>query len=131
MENIKSAIVLKKIFNYIFEKKKLKIIKYNKRTQNILNLSIINYKISSGRYIVLEENNKGKEYNILDDAILYDGEYLNLRRNGKGKEYNPDGVLIYEGEYKNGKKHGKGKDYNTKGLLIFEGLFIEGQKIKG
>ena len=77
MENIKSEIILKKLFNYIFEKNKLKIIKYNKRLQNTLNISIINYKLFSGRYIVLEKNNKGKEYNSLDDEILYDGEYLN------------------------------------------------------
>ena len=129
--NIKSANILKIVFSYISEENKLGIIKCNKRLQNILNISIINYKLLSGRYIILEENNKGKEYYFSNNSLIYEGEYLNLRRNGKGKEYNLDGVLLYEGEYKDGKRNGKGKEYNSIGLLIFDGIFTNREKWKG
>ena len=124
LENIKSSKIMSKVFNNLYEERKLKIIKFNKRIQNLINISIMDYKLLSGRYIVLEENLKGKEYNLYNDNIIYEGEYLNLKRNGKGKEYNLNGDLIYEGEYKNGKRNGKGKEYNNDGILIFEGIFI-------
>ena len=38
------------------------------------------------RYIIVEENGKGKEYEY-NGKLIYEGEYLNGERNGKGKEY--------------------------------------------
>ena len=70
--------------------------------QNILDISLINYKNYSDRYIIYGKNGKGKEYNY-DDKLVFEGEYLNRKRNGKGKEYKY-GNLIFEGEYLNGNK---------------------------
>ena len=44
IENIKSRYILSKIYNNMTTKKKLEIVKYNKRIQNRLNLSIKDYK---------------------------------------------------------------------------------------
>ena len=105
--NIKSSYFTKLIFRYLAIEIKLKICKYNKALQNLLNINILHYKILSGRYIIYEANKKGKECNILTDEIIFKGEYSEGKRNGKGKEYNKDGNLIFEGEYLNGERNGK------------------------
>ena len=130
LQNTKSIYILKKFFTLLDEKTKLDIIKYNKHMQNILDISLINYKIFSERYIIYGENGKGKEYNY-DDKLLFEGEYLNGKRNGKGKEYY-DGKLIFEGEYLNGERNGKGKEYDhIYGNLRFEGEYLNGEKWNG
>ena len=98
------APILKIIFSFINEKKKLNIIINNKKLQNKLEINIKNYKKISERYKIGERNWKGKEYNFKGE-LLFEGEYLNGKRwNGKGKEYNWNDELIFEGEYLNGKK---------------------------
>ena len=67
--------------------------------QNNLNIKLINYKFYSGKYIIYENNIKGKEYSGYNDNLLFEGEYLNGKRYGKGKEYDKDGKLIFEGKY--------------------------------
>ena len=99
LQKIKSKYILKNFFTFVDEKNKLDIIKYNKNMQNILDISLINYKTFSGRYILYGENGKGKEYNMYNDKLLFEGEYLNRKRNGKGKEYDYNGKLSFEGEY--------------------------------
>ena len=44
IENIKSRYILSKIYNNMTKKKKIKIVKYNKRIQNRLNLDVKDYK---------------------------------------------------------------------------------------
>ena len=123
----------------------MKLVKYNKDIQNKICIDIINYKIFSGRYIIYEpkrkenehnsyndtlifkEEIKGKEYHILNNALIYEGEYLNGERNGKGKEYGLLGNLIFEGEYLNGKRNGKGKQYDFNGTIKFEGEYLKGK----
>ena len=102
LQKAKSIYFLKRLFTFVEEKNKLDIIKYNKNMQNILDISLINYKTFSGRYILYGKNGKGKEYNY-DDKLIFEGEYLNGQRNGKGKEYD-DGKLIFEGEYLDGER---------------------------
>ena len=87
LETIKSIYFQRIIFSYLNEETKLKIVMYNKNLQKKLNLNIINYKLFSGRYIILENNGKGKEYNSYNDKLVFEGDYLNGKRNGKGKEY--------------------------------------------
>ena len=111
LENIKACSFIKKIFSLIIERKKLKIIKYNKNLQNIIDINLINYKFFSGRYIIYEKDGKGKEYNGNSDILLFEGEYLNGERNGKGKQFYFEGYLMFEGEYLKGKRNGKGKEY--------------------
>jgi len=133
LENLKSKYILKIIFSYSNEKRKLKLIKYNKNLQNKMD----------------EENRKGKEYNF-EDGLVFEGEYLNGERNGKGREYYCfNKILRFEGEYLNGKKwngkgndnfnkfayelkNGKGfiKEYGYEGELIFEGEYLDGEKME-
>ena len=128
-KRIKSQYFMKLLFYNIKERNKLKLIKYNKNLQKIFEVNLIKYKILSGRYIIYEKNNKGKEYNSYNDILLFEGEYLNGKRNGKGKEYNDYGEIIFEGEYLNGKKwNGKGKEYDDYGYLIFEGEYLNGKR---
>ena len=109
IKNVKSSYYFNKLlFSFIEEGQKLKLVKYNKIMQNNLDISLINYKYFSQRYIIYESKGKGKEY-WYDGTLIFEGEYLNGERNGKGKEYWYDGKLKFECEYLNGKRNGKGK----------------------
>ena len=110
LSNVKSIYICKIIFSYVNPMKKLNLIKYNKNLQNINELSLIDYKIISGKFITFENNGKGQIYNSYNNSLIFEGEFMNKKRNGKGKEYNYN-LLLFEGEYKNGKRHGKGKEY--------------------
>ena len=94
LENIKSKYLFKKLFSNVEEIIKLKIAKYNKRLQNIVDVDLINYKTFTNKYIIYEENGKGKEYDWYDN-LLFEGDYLNGKRNGKGKEYYDNGILLF------------------------------------
>ena len=122
---IKSKIILKKIFSILNDRNKFKLVLYNKRLHNYLGLDINDFKRYSGRYILIEKDGKGKEYNGYSDKVLYEGEYIKGKRNGKGKEYNEEGILIFEGEFFNNKWL-NGKEYNKYGELTFEGEFLNG-----
>ena len=130
LKNIRSSYFVINIFLYLEERLKLKIIKINKNIQDKLNISILNYKLLSKKYIKFNSNNIIKEYNINNDKLIFEGEYLNGKRNGKGKEY-MDTKLIFEGEYLNGKRNGKGKEYDKDGKLKFEGEYLKGRKWLG
>ena len=111
----------------------LDIIKYNKTLQKRNNLSLINYKSFSDKYIYLEskEKGKGKEYNKYGDMI-YEGEFLSGKRNGKGKEFKKNGLIRYEGEFLRGKRNGKGKEYYYYDYSIkFEGDYLNGNPWNG
>ena len=130
MANIKTLFFIKHLFSFINDKIKLKLIRYNKNLQNNLSINIINYQILSGRYIIYETKDKGKEYMCYNDKLIYEGEYLNGKRNGKGKEYYKYGdIIIFEGEYLNGERNGKGKEFDKNGCLKFEGDYLNGKKI--
>ena len=128
MKEIKSSYFITKIFDFINEKRKLDIVKYNKNYQNLLDLDIINYRTLSGRFIVKEENGIIKEYDDINYNIIYEGEYLNGKRHGKGKEYEEFlfKYLLFEGEYKNGKRY-KGKEYYRDGNIKYEGEYLNGK----
>ena len=126
LKNIKSLYFIRRIFSYIDEKHKLKLVKYNKSFQDIIDISLINYKFLSGKYIIYENKN-GKEYKGYDNQLLFEGEYLNGKRDGKGKEYYKSD-LIFEGEYLNGEKSGKGKEYYCNNKLKFEGEYLQGKR---
>ena len=110
LKNVKSLYFIKFIFVYVDEKQKLKIVKCNKRLQKDICISIINYKLFTGKYIIYESNRIAKEY-LPNGKLLFEGEYLNGKRNGKGKEYDfINSVLMFEGQYlkiiKNGLEQG-------------------------
>ena len=76
-----------------------------------------------------------KEYDKLEDKLLFEGECLNKKRNGKGKEYYWNGELKFVGEYLNGKRNGKGKEYRLNSFfevrLKFEGEYLDGKRWNG
>ena len=85
LKNIKLLYFMKWIFTYIHEKKKLFLVKYNKIIQKYIDISIMNYKYFTGKYIIFGENRTGKENDFMDN-LLFEGEYSNGEKNGKGKE---------------------------------------------
>ena len=56
LENVKSFYVIKIMFSYVYEGQKLKLIKYNKKLQKNINISIFNYKCFARQYIIYERN---------------------------------------------------------------------------
>ena len=126
LDNIKSSYYPRIIFSFVDERIKLILIKYNKKLQNQIDISLINYINFSRKYIIKEENGKGKEYNGINNRLIYEGEFLNGKRNGFGKEYDINGCLLYEGEYLNGERNGKGKGYFFNSI-IFEGEYLIGK----
>ena len=137
LKNIKSIVIIKKVFSYIRIKKKFELIKHNKIIKNRLDINLLDYQIYSGKYIVYEEKGKAKEFSILTNNLVFEGEYLNGRRNGKGKEYynfedeNHKKFLKFEGNYLNGKKNGKGTKYYLNGEIKFKGEYLNGNKWTG
>ena len=103
----------------------MELVKYNKKLQKKLNITINNYIHFTGKYIIYESKEKGKEYK--KDNLIYEGEYLNGKRNGKGKEFEIND-LIFEGEYLNGYRNGKGKEYYNNIKLKFEGEYLNGYR---
>ena len=134
LKNIKATYFIQSLFSHVDEKQKLKTVKFNKSLQNTLNITIINYKLFTGKYIIYESKGIGKEYNSTNDQLIYEGEYFHGERKGQGKEYYYDSYskckLIYEGEYLHGKRNGEGKEYNLFGQLIYEGEYLNGKRIR-
>ena len=79
LKNVKTSFFLRVLFSYLDEKQKLEIIKYNKSLQENINISLINYKFFSRKYLEYELNGKGKEY-FYDGNLKFEGEYLNGKR---------------------------------------------------
>jgi len=100
----------------------------------VVDISIINYRIYSERYIIFKENGKGKEYNGNNNKLLFEGEYKNRKRKGKDKEYfvsiDEDDIVLFEGKYLNNKIHGKGIEYFYNDKIIFKGEYFKGQRWK-
>ena len=118
LRDIKSSYNLKRIFSFLNEKQKLKMIVYNKEFQKMCLKSIEDYKKKSGKYKKGEKNGKGKEYIINTNILIFEGEYKNGIRNGKGKECYENGKLKFEAEYLKGKRW-NGKGYNINSNIEF------------
>ena len=137
---IQSNYILKNIFDFLFNNKKLDIIIYNKEIQNKLGINLENYKLESDRYKIIDKNGNGKEYQLDTNILLFEDEYLKGKKNGKGKEYYDFKVILgytsssvnigypikFEGEYLNGKRI-KGIGYDEWGHKISK---IENGKIE-
>jgi len=90
ISDIKSKYILEKVFNNIQKHKLLKIIKYNKKIQKLLNLNSDDYK----EYSMIEieiipvENKSGKFINLIDnDDKIYYHIYFNNNTKKEIKEY--------------------------------------------
>ena len=119
LKSVKSKYILEIIFSKLNEKKKLRMIIYNKNFQKKLGININDYKTLSGKLFVGEKNGIGKEYVIETNKLLFEGNYLNGKRNGKGKVYWDNGKIQFEGVFLNGAKI-KGKEYNPEGKTILK-----------
>ena len=82
-ENIKSDYFLQKLYDNMTKKKKLEIVKYNKRIQNRINLSVKNYKEYSETFTPIEieiiptKDKYGRFININENDKLYYHIYFN------------------------------------------------------
>ena len=96
IENIKNRYILSKIYNNIPMKKKLGIVKYNKKIQNRLNLSIKDYKEYSEIEIeiITIKGGYGKFININEKDKLYYHIYFNDNKEEIKNKYKID----YEGD---------------------------------
>ena len=126
LKNIASFYFTEKLFSYIDENKKLKLIRFNKKFQQNLNININHYIHFKENYIIYDSNGKGKEYDN-NGELIFEGEYIHGEKNGKVREYYKDNI-IFEGEYKHGLKNGKGKEYDSNGNIIFEGEYLNGER---
>ena len=84
LRDIKSSYNIKRIFSFLYERQKLKMIVYNKELQNICSIGIEKYKKISGKYKIGERNGKGKEYDY-NSKLIFEGEYLNGVKKWKRK----------------------------------------------
>ena len=75
IDNLKSRYILSKIINIMSKKKKLKIVKYNKKIQNRLNLGVKDYKEYSETFTPIE-------IEIIPTKGKY-GEFININENDK------------------------------------------------
>ena len=73
--SIKSAYFIQKLFSYINDERKLKLVIYNKTIQKIIDINLTNYKFMTRKYIVYESKGFAKEYDIYNDRLIYKGEY--------------------------------------------------------
>ena len=79
LNKIKSLYVYSTILSGLEERQKLKLARYNKKLQDNMNRSLINYIIFSGRYIIYEGIGKIKEYDYYSNRLIYRGE-INIQR---------------------------------------------------
>ena len=79
IDNINSKYILSKIYDNMTKKKKLKIVKYNKRIQNRLNLDVKDYKEYGEIEIIIIpiKSKHGKFINIDNKDELYYHIYFN------------------------------------------------------
>ena len=66
---INSYYITKIVFSYANEGQKLKIVKYTKNLQKDLDITILNYKLFKGKYIIYEK--KEMEKNIINMINQY------------------------------------------------------------
>ena len=131
LNKIKSLYIIKNIFFHLSDIIKLKLLKHTKKYQKIIGIKIINYRIYSGKYTIFKTNNKiTREYNEINNKLIFEGEYLNGERNGKGREYDLD-ILAFQGEYINGQKNGRGIEFYDDGTIKFEGYYLNGKRWNG
>jgi len=92
-DNIKSDFILKKIFNIVRRKKSFQIMKYNKKLQKRLNISINEYKdyyLSIENELKIADNKFGKFINISNDEKEYYRIYFNNSKEEITKNYLED-----------------------------------------
>ena len=85
LKNVLSNYIIKNIFYFINKKITFKLIIHNKYYQNKLNINLKDYQNITGKYIIIEENTKAKEYTIDENSLIFEGEYSNKKEMEKEK----------------------------------------------
>ena len=85
LKNVLSNYIIKNIFYFINKKITFKLIIHNKYYQNKLNINLKDYQNITGKYIIIEENTKAKEYTIDENDLIFEGEYSNKKEMEKEK----------------------------------------------
>ena len=141
IKSIKSFYIIGIVFSFLQKKKKLEIIKNNKKLQRKFEIDIEYYKEKSGKYKVMENETFGKEYKLYSKRLIFEGYYIQGKKNGEGKDYYDNGNLEFVGKYLNGYKitgegydkkgnkiwiinNGKGEEYYKNGTLKFKGEYF-------
>ena len=106
LENIKSRYILSKIYDNMTKKKKLEIVKYNKKIQNRINLSVKDYKEYYEEIeieIIPAKGKYGRFININKNDELYyhiyfndDKEEIKNKYRIYEKDYTEDGMIKHE-----------------------------------
>ena len=101
IEKIKSDYFLQKLYDNMTKRKKLEIIKYNKKIQNRLNLSVNDYKeyCEIEIEIIPTKDKYGKFINIKTKDKLYYNIYFNVNKEEIKHKYRikeEDGVIKHE-----------------------------------
>ena len=88
LEKLKSDYFIQKLFDYIYKRKSLEIIKYNKSVQKRINININNYKEYSKIYssIEIEIKPEKNEYSRFINIDEYEEEYYHIYYNDNKKE---------------------------------------------
>ena len=91
-ENLKSNFIIKKIFNYMRKNKPFKIMKYNKKLQKRLNLSINDYKECNQLYTNIEIELKfvNNKYGNFINIPKNDKKYYHIYFDNSNEEINRD-----------------------------------------
>ena len=95
-ENIESDYFLQKLYDNMTKKKKLEIVKYNKKIQNRINISVKNYKEYSETFssiemeIITAKDKYGRFININENDKLYYHIYFNDNKEEIKNKYEID-----------------------------------------
>ena len=106
---INSSYIISDIFSLLEDRKKLKVIKYNISLQSKLECNLDFFKQISGRYLLTESINFGKEITLDNNTLVYIGGFKDKKRHGFGVEYDNLGIFKFKGEFINGKRNREGK----------------------
>ena len=93
IENIKSRYILSKIYGIMSQKKKLEIVRYNKKIQNRINLSVKDYKEYSETFTPIEieiipiKGKYGEFININENDTKYYHIYFNNNKEEVKNQY--------------------------------------------
>ena len=82
LKNIKSIYFIQRIFSHVDEGQKLKLVRYNISLQKNMNISLINYKHFTGKYLIYESNGVVKGYNGSDDNQIFYCKYSEKGKKG-------------------------------------------------
>ena len=78
---IKSNIIIKLVFSFIYEAKKLKLLRQNKRLRKILNINFYNYFLWGKRLDKkIDKDGYGRIFSYVTHDSIFEGEFKNNKK---------------------------------------------------